>query len=405
MKRVVGAPVEPFDIANACFSPASAFAPGQMVAVPRSAGGFSYGVVLKRHIAVCSAVPDASHEIVGWRVVVRDATATEPRVFKDLPAGVIGKLVLITETPAPRPALLAPQPLSIQRPAKPDDASAQEGDASTSAAAACDVAVGDEFDDDADLGETFLWTGGCIEEGEAASDDEDDDDEEGDAGQCAHAPKRRTSESDEDVEEKEEEVATATPSPTPHRGGMLQVSEAQTKPVQQQQKPKLAPQTLPPIVIDGPNVAVKHSGKKSTLSVAGIRIAIEYYQRRGHDVVAFVPEYYYTRKPLPSSTCGLSLGDFMPVVDSMPAFESLVQRKLVVLTPPQDYDDVYCIEYARKHGAYIVTNDRYNDHINKMPSGSRAQRELRQWIRRHCISFTFVRDEFFPNPDFAFSSR
>lgn len=157
------------------------------------------------------------------------------------------------------------------------------------------------------------------------------------------------------------------------------------------------------IVIDGPNVAMKH-GKKSYFSVEGLKIAIQYYISRGYDAVAFVPEYIATRKAQPNTTLGgstLKLGDFMTVGDDLPQLMELVQKGLVVLTPPQDYDDSYCIEYAKKHNACIVTNDRYNDHIDKQPS-EREKATTRKFIRDHSISFTFIRDEFMPNPDFVF---
>jgi hypothetical protein len=66
------------------------------------------------------------------------------------------------------------------------------------------------------------------------------------------------------------------------------------------------------------------------------------------------------------------------------------------------HQDSYCIAYARKHGGSIVTNDRYWDYIEKAGSG-RARAEALQWIRSHCISFTFAGDEFLPNPDFQFA--
>lgn len=48
----------------------------------------------------------------------------------------------------------------------------------------------------------------------------------------------------------------------------------------------------------------------------------------------------------------------MTVGDDFPAFTALVDEGLVVLTPSQDYDDSYSIEYAKQRNACIVTNDR-----------------------------------------------
>jgi hypothetical protein len=50
---------------------------------------------------------------------------------------------------------------------------------------------------------------------------------------------------------------------------------------------------------------------------------------------------------------------------------------------------------------YIVTNDRYWDYIEKAGTGP-ARKATLQWIRTHCVSFTFAADDFLPNPDFRF---
>ena len=64
----------------------------------------------------------------------------------------------------------------------------------------------------------------------------------------------------------------------------------------------------------------------------------------------------------------------------------------------KDYDDSYCIEYARTNNGYIVSNDRYWDHVDKQPEKARGK--TIRWLRDHCVSFTFVKDNFLPNPDF-----
>jgi hypothetical protein len=38
--------------------------------------------------------------------------------------------------------------------------------------------------------------------------------------------------------------------------------------------------------------------------------------------------------------------------------------------------------------------------VNKLDGQTKAK--ARHWIRTHSISFTFVKDEFLPNPDFTF---
>lgn len=55
-------------------------------------------------------------------------------------------------------------------------------------------------------------------------------------------------------------------------------------------------QGQPVIVIDGPSVATRH-GKNQAFSTLGLNIAISHFEKKGYDVVAFVPEYYFQRKP------------------------------------------------------------------------------------------------------------
>lgn len=76
----------------------------------------------------------------------------------------------------------------------------------------------------------------------------------------------------------------------------------------------------------------------------------------------------------------------------------------MVSTPSQDYDDSYCISYARQHDAFIVSNDKFRDYIKKLqtnPNTNEAETIKKQdtWLQQHCVSFTFKGDEFLPNPD------
>ena len=88
------------------------------------------------------------------------------------------------------------------------------------------------------------------------------------------------------------------------------------------------------------------------------------------------------------------------VLCSTQLLQRLVTAKRLMLTPPQDYDDSYTIEYAKRHPpSFIVTNDLFRDHVNKH---THNKRQLRAWLKSHCMSFMFVGDEFVPNPDFAF---
>lgn len=70
-------------------------------------------------------------------------------------------------------------------------------------------------------------------------------------------------------------------------------------------------------------------------------------------------------------------------------------------TPAQDYDDSYCISYAKENNAYIVTNDKYRDYLEKATD----KKKEREWLKLCLVTFTFEGDNFLVNPDCDFSKR
>ena len=91
--------------------------------------------------------------------------------------------------------------------------------------------------------------------------------------------------------------------------------------------------------------------------------------------------------------------------DDVPLLRRLEREQRLVLTPPQDYDDSYCITLARsKPPACIVTNDMYREYVEAETKRGRSRKEAEEWRRRHLISFTFLQDEFLPNPEFRFDA-
>ena len=47
------------------------------------------------------------------------------------------------------------------------------------------------------------------------------------------------------------------------------------------------------------------------------------------------------------------------IPDNIALLQELVGKGLVIGTPSQDYDDSYCITYAKRHEGYVVSNDMY----------------------------------------------
>ena len=150
----------------------------------------------------------------------------------------------------------------------------------------------------------------------------------------------------------------------------------------------------PLIILDASNIAMRHGNQK--FSSKGIEIVINYFQSNGHKVVSFLPEYFFRQKD-PNSY----LNKKRVVPDNIDYLKELNDKHLVIQSPPQDYDDSYCIQYAKTHDAFIVTNDLFRDYLDNITDNRKRETE-RMWVKERCISFTFNQDEFIPNPDASF---
>lgn len=191
------------------------------------------------------------------------------------------------------------------------------------------------------------------------------------------------------------------------------------------------------VVIDAPNVAMAAGGNSEHFRCDGIEKACSYYKDLGAKVVAIIPEFYlsYSEKQktehLKRTNPSHPRARSMLIADNIRKLRNLKEEGVLFTTPKGDYDDSYCIEYARKHQGVIVSNDRYRDAIHKpwkcekcgqmnrkgegickkvfcdtvcpIPSKTttRWRYQLSQWLRTHIIRFMFVNDDFTPNPDFA----
>ncbi|KAL8271561.1 hypothetical protein Esti_004596 [Eimeria stiedai] len=176
------------------------------------------------------------------------------------------------------------------------------------------------------------------------------------------------------------------------------------------------------VVIDASNVAIRYGDGGAPMSRGKINISsssslsekrfvsqglvtvVRFFKDRGFKVRAFGPSYLVegtkpaggkrhqqeaTQQPV----------NHVTVPDCIPALKELQLDGTLVLTPPQDYDDMYCVHYALKNGGCIVTNDLYRDVCLRLQDKGQKV-ALRNWFRRHLISYAFVDGEFLPNPDF-----
>jgi len=150
-------------------------------------------------------------------------------------------------------------------------------------------------------------------------------------------------------------------------------------------------------VVDASNVALRH-GHKETFSCRGVEICLDYLGRRfpGARVALFLPDYLLdARKVAAKKKLG---GRPAETPDDVVYLQGLQRRGVLFGTPSQDYDDAYQIEYARNHDGVIISNDLFRDAVDKQPFMQRAA--FRRWLQEHVLSFTFIGDEFCPNPEF-----
>lgn len=163
----------------------------------------------------------------------------------------------------------------------------------------------------------------------------------------------------------------------------------------------------PVVVVDAPNVAMRH-GLNLRFSSKGVQLALDFFIRAGHKVVAFLPDYYLNYEDVNAlrrqGNLNMSGAKVRAsrVPDDVGLLQELVGKGCLICTPAQDYDDSYSINYAKRHDGYVVTNDMYRDHVERQDK--KVKEETRKWLKAHSISYTFVGDEFLPNPDAAFAN-
>lgn len=152
------------------------------------------------------------------------------------------------------------------------------------------------------------------------------------------------------------------------------------------------------VVLDAANIAMRH-GLQRRFSCRGIQLCAEYFIAQGDRVVAFLPDYCLD---LEASRKARRRERWSLTQEDRSILEVMVDSGVVVLTPAMDSDDLYCIHYARRHGAFLVTNDLFRDHISDTDGPRARQQELRSWLTAQRISYTWVGDEFLPNPNSAY---
>ncbi|MES1913152.1 MAG: hypothetical protein MHM6MM_005370, partial [Cercozoa sp. M6MM] len=154
------------------------------------------------------------------------------------------------------------------------------------------------------------------------------------------------------------------------------------------------------IVLDVPNIALRY-GRRQKWDPQGVAIAAGYFEKHGCRVVGFLPDLYFDRKWLGRRRAQPG-GKPLPSPKDVSILCRMRNEQLLFGTPQNDYDDAYMLEYARRHdGAVIVSNDRYRDYYLELHgAGVIVDTEKQMWVQEHVLHFTFVAEEFIPNPQF-----
>eukprot|EP00929_Paragymnodinium_shiwhaense_P114155 TRINITY_DN82493_c0_g1_i1.p1 TRINITY_DN82493_c0_g1~~TRINITY_DN82493_c0_g1_i1.p1 ORF type:complete len:335 (+),score=43.40 TRINITY_DN82493_c0_g1_i1:84-1088(+) len=148
--------------------------------------------------------------------------------------------------------------------------------------------------------------------------------------------------------------------------------------------------SLPLVVIDMQNVARKAGERWQRFYCRGIQAAVLYYQRSGYKVVGFLPHYIFHTSRTP-------FYDPKKQPDDLPLLLRLRDAGVIHTTPAQDHDDDYIVGYATTKDATVVSNDMFRDWCHKSDNPEASFR----WVQEHVCSYTFVDDDFVPNPAFA----
>lgn len=134
---------------------------------------------------------------------------------------------------------------------------------------------------------------------------------------------------------------------------------------------------------------------------------IEYWQRKGNKAIVILPDYCFSIEEINRRReKSISLSKSKTLPDDVLTLIDLQKKGVAFGVPNKDYDDSYMLQYAKEVGGYIISNDRFADHIGKYSnrSGS-AKDEVRKWVKTHVISYAFIGENFIPNPDFMKSNK
>lgn len=149
--------------------------------------------------------------------------------------------------------------------------------------------------------------------------------------------------------------------------------------------PLLRGGTGPQLIIDGANVAYSYGASRG-FDAEGLVRCVGYFCERpssGHTAAG-------ARRLLPLSAIAVTLNESRYDPDD-PALQRLEAAGVLSWTPLGKDDDVFLLQSAADHDAWVVTNDQWKDH--------RASRHATQEVRKRVLHYSFVGGAFTPASD------
>lgn len=141
------------------------------------------------------------------------------------------------------------------------------------------------------------------------------------------------------------------------------------------------------VVLDGNVIAKVYGG--GSFRIEGIGIALNYYLSRDINAVAVVSD----SRVLEISEEGKQGRN----AHDKERLRRLIQKGLLSITPSQTKREHFMLKFAIGQKADVISNESFRSVVEAQSSKS-EQRRLKVFLANHRIPFTFIREDFIPNP-------
>ncbi len=144
-----------------------------------------------------------------------------------------------------------------------------------------------------------------------------------------------------------------------------------------------------PVAIDCANLACAYTFNVNNLGDSlGPISAYKFWKKLGHEVKVFVLQTKIYNKKNPEK-----------IMENLDLFEREIEQRDRPVIPVGGDDDAYFIKWAVENNAILVTNDRLRDHKDAL--SGKGLNEFNKWLPNSRCGFTFIDDQFFPDPNFS----